>query len=399
MSGAQKPMAPSTETQAVEAPHVPASPARARALTGLVIALLAYGGYRVYIARQPYEWSGTVEARTIQIGSRTGGRIKQVLVREGDHVQPAQPLVVLEAGDLDAQRLMAQAALDQARAQLEKLEAGARPEEIDAARARASTASAALEQTKTGTRTEQVAGAEARLRAAQVAVEKAQLDANRQHQLAAAGAASRADLDNADIALRSVVAQREASQQQLSELKNGARKEELEQASSREREARASLKLVVAGSRIEDIKGAHAQVDAAQGRLDQVNVLIGELVIKAPVAARVEALDLRPGDLVAPNATAATLLEEDQLYVRIYVPETLIGKLKASQEVPVAVDSFPGRTFKGVVEHINSVGEYSPRNLQTADERADQVFAARIGLRDGREELRAGMAAFISVPK
>ena len=399
MSGAQKPMAPSTEAQAVEAPHVPASPARARALTGLVIALLAYGGYRVYIARQPYEWSGTVEARTIQIGSRTGGRIKQVLVREGDHVQPAQPLVVLEAGDLDAQRLMAQAALDQARAQLEKLEAGARPEEIDAARARASTASAALEQTKTGTRTEQVAGAEARLRAAQVAVEKAQLDANRQHQLAAAGAASRADLDNADIALRSVVAQREASQQQLSELKNGARKEELEQASSREREARASLKLVVAGSRIEDIKGAHAQVDAAQGRLDQVNVLIGELVIKAPVAARVEALDLRPGDLVAPNATAATLLEEDQLYVRIYVPETLIGKLKTSQEVPVAVDSFPGRTFKGVVEHINSVGEYSPRNLQTADERADQVFAARIGLRDGREELRAGMAAFISVPK
>ena len=185
-------MAPSTEAQAVEAPHVPASPARARALTGLVIALLAYGGYRVYIARQPYEWSGTVEARTIQIGSRTGGRIKQVLVREGDHVQPAQPLVVLEAGDLDAQRLMAQAALDQARAQLEKLEAGARPEEIDAARARASTASAALEQTKTGTRTEQVAGAEARLRAAQVAVEKAQLDANRQHQLAAAGEIGRA---------------------------------------------------------------------------------------------------------------------------------------------------------------------------------------------------------------
>jgi len=392
-------MAPSTENQAVEAPHVPASPARARALAGIVIALLVYGGYRVYVARQPYEWSGTVEARTIQIGSRTGGRIKQVLVREGDHVQASQPLIVLEAGDLDAQKLMAQAAVDQARAQLEKLEAGARPEEIDAARARASTASAALEQTKTGTRTEQVAGAEARLRTAQVAVEKAQLDANRQHQLSAAGAASRADLDNADIALRSMVAQREASQQQLSELKNGARKEELEQASSREREARASLKLVVAGSRIEDIKGAHAAVDAAQGRLDQVMVLINELVIKAPVAARVEALDLRPGDIVAPNATSATLLEEDQLYVRIYVPETLIGKLKLSQDVPVTVDSFPGKSFTGVVEHINSVGEYSPRNLQTADERADQVFAARVALKSGRDELRAGMAAFISVPK
>jgi HlyD family secretion protein len=69
------------------------------------------------------------------------------------------------------------------------------------------------------------------------------------------------------------------------------------------------------------------------------------------------------------------------------------------QEVPITVDSFPGRKFTGVVEHINSVGEYSPRNLQTADERADQVFATRIGLREGRDEMRAGMAAFITVPK
>jgi len=102
---------------------------------------------------------------------------------------------------------------------------------------------------------------------------------------------------------------------------------------------------------------------------------------------------------MAPNATAATLLEDDELYVRIYVPETLIGRIHVGQEVPIMVDSFPHRSFKGVVEHINSVGEYSPRNLQTADERADQVFATRLGLREGKDELRAGMAAFITVPK
>ena len=85
--------------------------------------------------------------------------------------------------------------------------------------------------------------------------------------------------------------------------------------------------------------------------------------------------------------------------MRIYVPETQIGHIRYGQEVPISVDSFPGRTFKGMVEHINTVGEYSPRNLQTADERADQVFAARVGLREGRDELRAGMAAFIHVPK
>ncbi|HYR56810.1 MAG TPA: hypothetical protein VEM39_11850, partial [Myxococcaceae bacterium] len=69
------------------------------------------------------------------------------------------------------------------------------------------------------------------------------------------------------------------------------------------------------------------------------------------------------------------------------------------REVPITVDSFPGKTFKGVVEHINSVGEFSPRNLQTSDERADQVFAARIGVHSGADDLRAGMAAFIKIPK
>ena len=85
--------------------------------------------------------------------------------------------------------------------------------------------------------------------------------------------------------------------------------------------------------------------------------------------------------------------------MRIYVPETQIGHIKVGEEVPITVDSFPIAAFKGKVEHINERGEYSPRNLQTADERADQVFAARIGLVEGKDELRAGMAASIQVPK
>ena len=140
-------------------------------------------------------------------------------------------------------------------------------------------------------------------------------------------------------------------------------------------------------------------MEAARGRVEQIQVLIDELTVKAPREARVESLDLRPGDILAPNAPAATLLEDDQLFVRIYVPETRIGHIAIGAEVPITVDSFPGQAFKGVVEHINSVGEYSPRNLQTADERADQVFATRIGIREGRDKLRAGMAAFIKVPR
>jgi HlyD family secretion protein len=85
--------------------------------------------------------------------------------------------------------------------------------------------------------------------------------------------------------------------------------------------------------------------------------------------------------------------------VRIYVPETELGNVAIGQKVAIHVDSFRGDSFEGVVQHINSIGEYSPRNLQTADERADQVFATRVELEEGFEQLRAGMAAFIKVPK
>jgi HlyD family secretion protein len=365
----------------------------------LAAAGVVYVGYRLYVSHQPYEWSGTVEVRMMQVGSRAGGRVKEVRAREGELVKAGQPLLELEPGDLPAQLLQAQGQLEQAQANLEKLERGARPEELLQARARAETASAAWEQTRTGAREEQIAAAAARLSAQEVLAQKAQLDAERYRLLFQKGAASRAELDNAETNLRAQVAQRDALKQTLDELRHGSRREELEQAKARALEARASEALVKAGSRVEDIKAAHGQVEAAQGRVDSIKVMLDELTVKAPRPSRVEALDLRPGDILAPNATGATLLEEDQLYVRIYVPETLIGKIRVGQEVPVTVDSFPDKKYMGIVEHINTVGEYSPRNLQTADERADQVFATRIGLRSGANELRAGMAAFIQVPK
>jgi multidrug resistance efflux pump len=365
----------------------------------LAVLALAYGGYRVYDARKPYEWSGTVEARVITVGSRTGGRIKDILVHEGEHVDAGKVLVQLEPGDLDAQRLGAQGALDQVKAALEKVKSGARPEEIEQAKARATTAAAALQEARAGSRNEEVAAANARLIGAQVAVDKAQLDSDRSHKLVESGAISQAEVDITDSALRGAKAQRDAQKQVLDQLQNGVRREQIAQASARSQEAQASSRLVQAGSRVEDVRAAEGAVVVAEGRLASIQVLLDELAIKAPRAALVETLDLRPGDILGPNAAAATLLEDGQLYVRIYVPETRIGRIKIGEEVPVSVDSFPGKTFTGVVEHINVVGEYSPRNLQTADERADQVFATRVGLREGKDVLRAGMAAFILVPK
>ena len=367
-------------------------------LVGALLALV-YGGYRLYLERKPYEWSGTVEARTISVGSRAGGRVKEVLVREGEPVQAGQALLTLEPADYPAQLMQAKAQLAQWQANLEKLQRGARPEELAESRARALTAKAALAQAVAGSRPEEVAASEARLAVQEVAVEKAKLAAGRVHALDKSGATAQVDVDNADMELKGAILLRDALQHQLQELKNGSRRTEVAQAQAREMEQSASARLVAAGSRSEDLKVAQALVDGAQGHVDQIMVMLDELTVKAPLPARIEALDLRPGDILAPNATAAVLLEEKQLFVRIYVPETLLGHVKLGQAVPVSVDSFPDQHFQGVVEHINGVGEYSPRNLQTADERADQVFATRVGLRSGFEQLRAGMAAFIQVPK
>jgi multidrug resistance efflux pump len=372
---------------------------RSKVLMVFLLIGAVYGGYRFYLFRKPYEWSGTVEARTISVGSRAGGRVKEVLVKEGERVTKGQPLITLEPGDWPAQLMQAQAQFARSQANLDKLQKGARPEELDQARARAMTAKAAFAQTLAGSRPEQVAAAEARLAVQELSVEKARLDAERMAKLDRAGAAVPAEVDNAKISVRTAIAQRDAIKQQLDELKNGSRREELQQARAREAEQVASEKLVTAGSRVEDIRAAAADVDAAQGRVDQIKSMVDELTIRAPLATRVEALDLRPGDILGQNAVGAVLLEENQLYVRIYVPETMLGLVKIGQEVPINVDSFPSQSFVGVVEHISSIGEYSPRNLQTADERADQVFATRVGLKTGFEQLRAGMAAFIRVPK
>ncbi|HEU0035139.1 MAG TPA: HlyD family efflux transporter periplasmic adaptor subunit [Kofleriaceae bacterium] len=371
---------------------------RAIPLVLLVVILGAYLAYKHYLAQRPFEWAGTVEARAVTVGSRAGGRVKTVLVREGDHVAAGQPLVELEPGDLEAQRAIARAQLAQAQAAYDKLKGGARPEEIEQAKARTALASAALTETRRGPRGEEIAAAQARLAQIQAQVDKAQLDAERARKLLASRAIPAAEAEVAETNLKATIAQRDAQKQVVDQLKAGARSEEKAQAAARLAEAEAAAKLVISGARVEDLRAADAQVAAAKARLDQLEVTIGELTVRAPSATRVESLDLRPGDLVAPNAPVATLLEDSQLFVRIYVPETELGRVKVGDRVQVHVDAFD-RGFAGVIEHINARGEYSPRNLQTADERADQVFAIKIALVEGKDVLRAGMAAWIEVAR
>src|SRR5207249_8080309 len=113
----------------------------------------------------------------------------------------------------------------------------------------------------------------------------------------------------------------------------------------------------------------------------------------------VEVLQIRPGDLITPNAPVATLVEVDRLWVRIYVPEPELGYVQLEKPVSVYVDSFPGESFAGRIEHIASRGEFTPRNVQTREERNHQVFGVRVRLDNRAHKLRAGMAADVVILK
>lgn len=154
------------------------------------------------------------------------------------------------------------------------------------------------------------------------------------------------------------------------------------------------------GSRGEDRAAARAALARQEAQLAYLDRQRSELTVRAPVAGRIEAFDLRPGDLVAPNQPVATLLEPNELWVRVYVPETRLGEVAVGQRVQIRVDSFPGRDFPGRVVEIRHRAEYLPRNVQTLEQRADQVFGVKLAI-DPAPELKPGMAAtakFDSIP-
>ena len=329
------------------------------------------------------EGSGTVEARNIRVGSKIGGRIAEVRVREGDRVEAGQILVTFEEKEL-------QAALDTARANLEKLERGNRPEEIAQARAAEAQAAAELARFRHGFRREEIEAARAEAERARANAATAEITYRRTRDLANADIFSKQQRDEAEGAHRAAQAALEAAQQKLAELERGFRSEDIAAAEAQFKQAQANRQLMERGFRSEDIAAARAALLDADTRYRERHVL-------APAAAIVEVLDVRPGDLIAPNAPVATLLEREQIYIRIYIPATEIGRVKIGQRGEVRVDSFPDRTFAAEVEQINQKAEFLPRNVQTRAERVHQVFGVKLRITDSSGELRPGMAADVKL--
>lgn len=343
--------------------------------------------------------SGTIEADEIHIGSKVGGRIAEVLVREGQEVKQGQPIIRFDRYDLDARHADAVAAVSQADANLQKTKRWFRPEEVAAAKAQEEAAWMSYEQARNGPRKQEIDSARAELKAAEADYEVARLTLTRASALSSNGVLSQQEHDNAKAGYDRAGARRDAARQSLDLLQAGTRREEIERANRLFKQAEANRQLVERGARKEDIDAARAQLERARATLQQIDVQLGELEVKAPADAFVEILQVRPGELINPNSPIATLVEVDRLWVRVYVPEPEKGNVQLGKEVSVSVDSFPSERFRGRIEEISSRGEFTPRNVQTRDERAHQVFGLRVRLDNSARRLSAGMAADVTISR
>ena len=297
----------------------------------LVVLAVAAAFTIVYLRRRmPQELvlSGTLEARTVNVGSLVGGRVEKVLVDEGARVAAGQALVTIETETIDRQIAEQRAAIENAVAQLAKGIAGPRSEEIAKAAA--------------------VAGNDERDRRRMAALYR-----------------------------DGIVA-----------------KELLDDATTKAKTSADDLRILQEGTRKEDIAALRAQVEQQQRRLDTLLKQRAETVVRSSVTGTVQSFGLRPGDLVAADQSIAEILESSQLWVRVFVPETQLGLVRVDMPVRVSVDTFPKVSFRGHVASINPQGEYTPRNVQTRAQRAEQMFGVRVFL-DPDARLKAGMAASV----
>lgn len=343
------------------------------------------------------EYSGTVECREIEVGSKIGGRVTEVGVEEGDQVKAGAVLVRFESNDLNAQRLQAEAEVDQQHANLEKLERGNRPEEVQQSEANANAMRSALEEARNGPRSQDIAQAQADFEAARADAISAQADFDRMQKLVATDTISKMEFDNYRDKRDATAKKAESAHQRLAELQAGTRHEDLQSAEARYQQAQAAAVLSRKGARAEDIAAARDALAAAQARVADLDVSLSEAQLVAPANGIIETVSIRPGDLVPPGRIVVTMLEPTQLWVKVYVPETDLSKVKLNQSARVTVDGMPGRSFAGRVGQIAAEAEFLPRNVQTPDDREHQVFGVKVYVNNADDTFKSGMSASVTL--
>ena len=354
---------------------------------GVLLGLVFYSKWNP----DPPRVSGFIEADEIRLGSRVGGRVSLVHVQEGQEVAAGDLLVEFEPYDLLDREKELELSLAARQSQYEQYLAGFREEEIAQAKAKFDQLQARLDLLVAGPRQQEIEAARGRRALAESERRLAGQDSERLSKLAGSNATSQQEMDAAREALEAASANLVVRQQELDLLLAGTREEELRGAAASVEEARQAWKLMQHGYRQEEIEQAKASRDAAQAALEAIRRQKEELRVKSPIDGRIEALDLQPGDMVAPGAPVLSMLDRNELWVRSYVPQNRV--VRVGQHLRLSVDSYPDQSFEGVVTFVARQAEFTPSNVQTPEERSKQVFRIKVAIDDQRDLLRPGMIA------
>jgi len=290
--------------------------------------------------------SGTVEATDADLGFQVAGRVLEISVEEGDAVPAGRELARLDTRELDAALVGAQAQLEAAVARLVELERGARPQEV--------------------------VTAEAAVRAAATRAEEARMERERATTLFDGGAISRQALDRAASAYEVAAAGLEQAEEQLA--------------------------LVEEGPRTETVRAQMAVVAQARANVARAEATLANAVVTAPFDGIVTIVHREPGESVTPGAPAITLLAPDDRWVRIYVPENQMGRVQLGLRAAIVSDTYPDRVYDGEVIFVGSEAEFTPRNVQTAEERTKLVYPVRVRVSDDPGfELKPGIPVDVTL--
>jgi multidrug resistance efflux pump len=368
---------------------------------GLLVAAGGFGLNYYWTLQAPRTelWMpGTVESQEVRLSSRVGGRVTKVLVKESDLVDAGQPVLELEMPELDAERKQLEAQVASAKALLARAENGPREEEKAAAKADVAAAEARLARMRKGYRTEEKDQARKEEEAIVAEMQNAYQELNRERALLNKGATTIEAYETASTKHNRLQAQAAAAAAKTKMMESGYRPEEVAEAEAQLASFQAASDLLQAGTRQEDKDQAAAKVAELEAQIAALDVRRNERTVYAPEKAVVEVISVRPGDIAAANAPLVKVLRADDLWVKAYISEVDLGHIQLGKQVDVTIDTFPGKRFQGVVTYIASDSEFTPRNVQTLDERRHQVFGFKVRVDDPQGVFKSGMAAEVFLP-
>jgi membrane fusion protein YbhG len=348
--------------------------------------------------------SGNIEVTTVDVSFKIPGKIEKLAVEEGDQVREGQLIASLEHKDLLAQKFRAEAAWESAKSRIPSIQKNielqdqSTLQEISQAEAAVEASLARLQQLLAGSRPQEIQEAKATLEQAQADMVKRKADMERAEKLYQNNFISAQDWDAAKNAYEVAAATQKKAEENYALVVEGPRQEEIAAGRAQWEQAKAALKLAKA-HRIQvevlrkDLLTAQSQVKEAASAIEVIDTQIGYSKLNAPLSGVVLVKTTEPGEFVVPGGAVVTLGDIEKPWLKAFITEADLGKVKLGQKVSVTTDSYPGKVYPGRITFISSEAEFTPKNVQTAKERVKLVYRIKVSLENPHRELKPGMPA------